>query len=147
MARGIGTDAAGGGAEFGSVPEWDLRDLYPGRDSPELARDLERAARDADAFADAYRGKLPGLTGAELGAAVAAYERLQETLERIMSYASLVYSGNVSDPEIGRFYQLMQEKTNDVSSTLLFFTLEINKLEDADLAEKLKAPALAHYRS
>lgn len=147
MARGIGTDAAGGGAEFGSVPEWDLRDLYPGRDSPELARDLERAARDADAFAAAYRGKLPGLTGAELGAAVAAYERLQETLERIMSYASLVYSGNVSDPEIGRFYQLMQEKTNDVSSTLLFFTLEINKLEDADLAEKLKAPALAHYRS
>ena len=146
MAREFATDVAGGRLEFGSVPEWDLRDLYPGRDSPELARDLERAAKDADAFAAAYRGKLPGLTGAELGAAVAAYERLQETLERIMSYASLVYSGNVSDPEIGRFYQLMQEKTNDVSSTLLFFTLEINKLEDADLAEKLNAPALAHYR-
>ena len=146
MAREFATDVAGGRREFGSVPEWDLRDLYPGRDSPELARDLERAAKDADAFAAAYRGKLPGLTGAELGAAVAAYERLQETLERIMSYASLVYSGNVSDPEIGRFYQLMQEKTNDVSSTLLFFTLEINKLEDADLAEKLNAPALAHYR-
>jgi oligoendopeptidase F len=146
MAKKFDTGAKSDRPEFGSVPEWDLRDLYPGRDSPELARDLGRVAKDADAFAAAYRGKLPGLTGAELGAAVAAYERLQETLERIMSYASLVYSGNVSDPEIGRFYQLMQEKTNDVSSTLLFFSLEINKLEDADLAEKLRAPALAHYR-
>jgi oligoendopeptidase F len=62
-----------------------------------------------------------------------------------MSYASLVYAGDVSDAEIGRFYQMMQERVTDIGSTLLFFTLELNKLEDADLAEKLKTPALAHY--
>ncbi|HMK68654.1 MAG TPA: M3 family metallopeptidase, partial [Stellaceae bacterium] len=134
------------GAALGPLPEWDLRDLYPGRDSPELARDLERAAREAAAFAASYQGKLKTLPGAELGAAVAAYERLQDLLERVMSYASLVYSGDVSDPEIGRFYQLMQEKTNDISSTLLFFTLELNKLEDTELEAKRAAPALAHYR-
>ena len=133
-------------AALGTLPEWDLRDLYPGRDSPELARDLERAAKDASAFAASYQGKLKLLSGAELGAAVAAYERLQDLLERIMSYASLIYSGDVSDPEIGRFYQLMQEKTNDIASTLLFFTLELNKLEDAELETKLREPALAHYR-
>ena len=133
-------------AALGTLPEWDLRDLYPGRDSPELARDLERAAKDASAFAASYQGKLKLLSGAELGAAVPAYERLQDLLERIMSYASLIYSGDVSDPEIGRFYQLMQEKTNDIASTLLFFTLELNKLEDAELETKLREPALAHYR-
>ena len=146
MTRNLATDATAARAEMGALPEWDLRDLYPGRDSPELARDLERAAKDAAAFAAAYKGKLPALSGEKLGAAVAAYERLQELLERIMSYASLIYSGDVSDPEIGRFYQLMQEKTNDIASTLLFFTLELNKLEDADLEAKLDAPALAHYR-
>jgi len=51
----------------------------------------------------------------------------------------------MSDAEIGRFYQMMQERVTDIGSTVLFFTLELNKLEDADLKEKLKAPALAHY--
>jgi len=146
MTRNLATDGAAARAEMGALPEWDLRDLYPGRGSPELARDLERAANDAAAFAAAYKGKLPALPGEELGAAVAAYERLQELLERIMSYASLVYSGDISDPELGRFYQLMQERTNDIASTLLFFALELNKLEDADLEAKLGAHALAHYR-
>ncbi len=130
---------------LGALPEWDLSDLYLGRDSPELKGDLERTATAAAAFQTAYRGKLAGCSGEALAAATAAYERLRETLERVMSYASLVYSADMSDPEIGRFFQTMQERTNDISTTLLFFTLEINKLEDADLAAKLKVPALARY--
>ena len=63
-----------------------------------------------------------------------------------MSYASLVHAGNLSDPEIGRFYQTMQERTNAVSTALLFFTLELNRLDDAELDAKLADPALAHYR-
>ena len=132
-------------SELGPLPEWDLSDLYPGRDSPALKRDLDAAAAGASAFAERYRGKLAGLSGDALGAALKEYERLRETLERVMSYAMLVYAGDVSDAEIGRFYQTMQERVTDIGTTLLFFTLELNKLEDADLAQKLKAPALAHY--
>jgi len=132
-------------SELGALPEWDLSDLYPGRDSPELTRALEGAGKEATEFAARYQGKLAALSGEALGQAVAAYERLRETLERVMSYASLVYAGDVSDSEIGRFYQMMQERVTDIGSTLLFFTLELNKLEDADLAAKLTSPALAHY--
>ena len=39
-------------------------------------------------------GGLAGLSGAALGAAIATYERLDETLGRIVSYASLVHAGN-----------------------------------------------------
>ena len=74
-----------------------------------------------------------------------SYEALQDVLGRIMSYAQLVHAGNMMDPEIGRFYQTTQERVTDISSDLLFFILELNKLEDADLAAKLKTPALAHY--
>ena len=63
-----------------------------------------------------------------------------------MSYASLVHAGNIADPEIGRFFQTMQEKINAVSTTLLFFALEINRLEDAEIEAKAADPALAHYR-
>ena len=131
--------------ELGPLPEWDLSDLYPGRDSPALKGALDGAAADAKAFAERYQGKLASLSGKALGSAIQEYERLRETLERVMSYASLIYAGDMSDAEIGRFYQMMQERVTDIGTTVLFFTLELNKLEDANLAEKLKAPALAHY--
>jgi oligoendopeptidase F len=130
---------------LGPLPEWNLDDLYPGRDSAALKRDLERSEADATAFRERCEGKLASLSGAALGGAIAAYERLQETLGRIMSYASLVYAGNMEDAEIGRFFQNMQEKVNRISTVLLFFTLELNRLEDRDLDEKLKAPELRRY--
>jgi oligoendopeptidase F len=131
---------------LGVLPEWDLSDLYPGPESEALARDLAELARDSEAFRERYEGRLAGLSGAELGAAVEAYERLQEKIGRIMSYASLVHAGNLADPEIGRFYQTMQERTNAISTALLFFTLELNRLEDAEIDAKLADPMLARYR-
>ena len=128
------------------LPEWDLSDLYPSRDSEVLARDLTRLADDAEAFRERYQGRLADLSGAALSPAVETYERLQEESGRIMSYASLVHAGNLADPEIGRFFQTMQERINAVSTTLLFFTLELNRVDDADLAAKETDPALARYR-
>jgi oligoendopeptidase F len=137
--------AAAPEAALGPLPEWDLGDLYPGRDSAELKRDLARTEADAGAFRERYEGKLQSLPGAALGAAIATYERLQETLGRIMSYAYLVYAGNMEDAEIGRFFQNMQEKVNAISTVLLFFTLELNRIEDRELEQKLGAAELAHY--
>src|SRR5438552_18667621 len=96
--------AATAAADLGPLPEWDLSDLYPGRDSPELARDLGELATQAAAFRARYEGRLAALTGADLGAAVAQYEKQQEVAGRIMSYAELVRAGNVADPEIARFF-------------------------------------------
>src|SRR6266853_4606123 len=135
-----------GRTALGTLPEWDLSDLYPGPESAPLAGDLAQLTSDAEAFRERCQGRLASLSGAELGAAVETYERLQEKIGRIMSYASLVHAGNLTDPEIGRFYQTMQERTNAISTTLLFFTLELNRLEDADLEAKEADPALARYR-
>ena len=128
------------------LPEWDLSDLYPGRDSEPLARDLAQLADDAEAFRERYQGRLADLSGAALGAAIETYEQLQEQSGRIISYASLVHAGDLADPEIGRFFQTMQERINTVSTTLLFFTLELNRLDDADLKAKEADPALTGYR-
>jgi oligoendopeptidase F len=128
------------------LPEWDLSDLYPGRDSEALKLDLVQLASDAQAFRERYQGHLADLSGAALGAAIETYERLQEQSGRIISYASLVHAGDLADPEIGRFFQTMQERINAVSTTLLFFTLELNRIDDADLAAKQADPALARYR-
>src|SRR5689334_21879327 len=95
--------------DLGHLPEWDLGDLYPGRDSPELRRDLDQSETEAKDFRGRYEGKLAALQGAALGEAIAGFERLQERLGRIVSYASLVYAGDMADAEIGRFFQNTQE--------------------------------------
>jgi len=129
----------------GTLPEWDLSDLYPGPDSSMLTGDLARLIDDAAAFHQRYEGKLADLSGAELGVAVETYEGMQELSGRILSYASLLHAGNLADPDIGRFYQTILERTNTISTRLLFFTLELNRLDDAILEAKEADPALAHY--
>ncbi|HJU15357.1 MAG TPA: M3 family oligoendopeptidase [Stellaceae bacterium] len=129
-----------------ALPEWDLSDLYPGRDSAALAHDLASLAADADSFRAAFAGRLADLSGAELGAAVARYEDLQERAGRLTSYASLVRAGDLADPEIGRFFQTIEERVNAAETALLFFTLELNRLDEDTLDAKLADPALARYR-
>ena len=130
----------------GPLPVWDLSDLYAGREDPKLEADLVAIERDAKAFRERYFDKLAGMDGAALGEGVAAFEKIEERLGRIMSFAELTYSGNQSDPLIAKFFQTMQERVNAISTNILFFTLEMNRLEDADLARKLKAPELARYQ-
>ena len=64
-----------------------------------------------------------------------------------MSYAQLVYAGNMADPEIGKFYQSCQERVTGISSALVFFVLELNQIEDAALAERLKTPCSGALRT
>ena len=128
-----------------TLPNWDLTDLYPGMDSPELAAELDGAEADAKEFAKTYQGKIAGLSGKRLGEAIAAYERIDERLSKSMSYAGLIYAGDNEDPAIGKFYQGITERVNGITVDLIFFTLELNRIEDFDLKQKMADPALAHY--
>ena len=53
---------------LGALPEWNLADLYPAIDAPELKRDLDRADADCVAFEEAYKGKLAALAAARTAA-------------------------------------------------------------------------------
>jgi oligoendopeptidase F len=131
--------------DLGNLPEWDLTDLYPAPDSPKLEQDLTAAEAAAKAFHAAYNGRLSEVSGDELGEAIAEYERIGEVIYRAMSYAQLLYAGNQTDPERGRFYQGMQERVTEISANTLFFTLEINRLDDDVLAAKLGAEKAKRY--
>ena len=133
------------GQDLGTLPTWDLSDLYPGPDSAALKSDLEKVGKDVRSFNERYKGRLESLDGGAFGAAIVTYEAIQEITGRIMSYAQLVYSGNVADPEVGKFYQTMRERVTAISTDLIFFTLEINELDDAVFDAKLKAPETAKY--
>ncbi|GLQ06510.1 M3 family oligoendopeptidase [Sneathiella chinensis] len=133
-------------AALTNLPEWDLEDLYPSRTSAELKDDLRKVADGAKAFAEKYKGRVTELDGAGLGTAIAEYEELEEVMGRIMSYAYLVYAGDMSDPDIGKFFQTMQEKITLVSTDLLFFTLDINLIAEDRLLGLYEDATLARYR-
>ncbi len=135
---------------LGAMPEWRLEHLYPAMDSAAFAADLKRSAEEAAAFAEAYRGKLADLLAAEDGAArlheaIRRYEALEDLMGRVMSYAGLIYAGDTTDPRRGKFYGDAQEKMTAASSDLLFFTLELNRIDDATLDAAMRREPLSHY--
>ena len=137
--------------DLGALPEWRLQDLYEGMDSPRFAADLERAEQEAKLFAAAYRGKIAEIAaepdaGETLAVAVKAYESLQDLTGRIMAYASLLYASDTSNPAIAKFYGDAQERVTALAGDLLFFELELNRLDDSKLTGAMAAPALGHYR-
>ena len=136
-------------AKLGDLPEWNLKDLYPALDSPEAKRDLDLADSECAAFEQDFKGRLAELAagaGGGLAKAVARYEAIDDRLGRLMSYASLMYAGNTTDPARAKFFGDVQERITAASLHLLFFTLELNRIDDAQLEAAMRDPALGHYR-
>jgi oligoendopeptidase F len=133
-------------AELGDLPRWDLSDLYAGPECEALQSDLKDARDRARALSESHAGKVASLDGAALGQLIADYEAVQEILGRLTSYAYLRYCTNMEDSETARFFQNLSEAATDISSDLLFLTLELNRIDDDDLTARLAAAPLAHYR-
>ena len=137
--------------ELGPLPVWDLSALYAGMDAPAVRRDLDAAEAEAIAFENAYKGRLEGLArgksaGADLADALLRYEKLEDLLGRLASFAGLVYAGDTTDPVRAKFYGDIQEKITAISSHLLFFTLELNRIDDGLIDQAMAEPRLGHYR-
>jgi oligoendopeptidase F len=135
-------------ADLGPMPAWDLTDLYPSPTSAAVQDDLAKAAAEARAIKERYQGKLVALggDGAALAQAIAAYERLSDTIGKLGSYAGLLYAADTSDPAKAKFYGDIQEKITAITTDLIFFELELNRIDDAALARALELPALARYK-
>jgi oligoendopeptidase F len=128
-----------------------LADLYAGLDDPAIKRDLDRADADCVAFEEGYKGRLDAMArsaqaGASLAAALSAYEAIDDLIGRLGSYAGLVHAGNTVDPARTKFYGDVQERLTAASTHLLFFTLELNRIDDALIEAAMADPAFGHYR-
>ncbi len=144
-------NAATASTALGNLPTWKLSDLYPSADSPEYKAALEKAQEGAKAFEAKWKGKLQAaaeLTGEKgLGAALKEYEALDDLLGRIGSFAGLTYFSDTSNPANGKIYGDAQSKLTDLSAHLLFFALELNRIDDAVIDAAIANDALtAHYK-
>src|SRR6201746_1629892 len=133
------------------LPEWNLADLYSGIDAPEIARDLEKMDADCVAFETDYKGKLAENAAGEDGGrwltgAVRRYEAIDDLAGRLGAYAGLVHAGDSVDPAISKFYGDVSERITAASVHLLFFGLELNRVDDTVIERAMQTPELGHYR-
>jgi oligoendopeptidase F len=135
--------------KLGALPEWNLADLYPAMESPALKADLEKADADCAAFEKDFKGRLATLASGEpaaLGAAVKRYEAIEDLLGRLGSFSGLLYAGNTADPAIAKFYGDMNERLTAAYLHLLFFTLELNRVDEKVIEAAMAERSLSHYR-
>ncbi|WP_420394383.1 M3 family oligoendopeptidase [Acuticoccus sp.] len=145
------TAERGRAAALGALPQWDLSDFYAGPDAPELAADLAGLAEDARAFEGRYKGRLADLVaadggGTDLAEALRAYEALEDRAGRLGSYASLLYATDTANPTFAKSYGDVADRLTALSSHLLFFPLELNRIDDAMMDRALEDEGAAHYR-
>lgn len=128
------------------LPSWDLSDLYPSPDSPELKNDLDRARSKVEIFATNWQGNLENASGQEIAMAIDLYQEVSEILGRIGSYAQLIFATDSTDAKSAQFYQYINEQITSISTKTLFFTLELNRISEESMQEKLENSALLSWK-
>lgn len=138
--------------ELGDLPSWNLDDLYKGKDSDAFEKDQAWTKSASEQFEARWKGNLGDATRKSgddgLGAAIREYEQIEEVMGRMASYAGLLYFSNTLDTQNAKFYGDMQAHITDASAHLIFFTLELNRIDEKDIANGIKNDELtAHYKS
>ncbi|MBV2358211.1 M3 family oligoendopeptidase [Thalassococcus sp. CAU 1522] len=146
-ARLFDANASAKGKDLGKLPEWNLSDLYPAPDAPALTADLDWLEAECRAFAADYEGKMADLDAAGFLTAILRHEKIETKAGRVMSFAGLRYYQHTTDAARAKFLSDTQEKITNFTTPLVFFTLELNRLDDALLDGWMAENAeLARYR-
>jgi oligoendopeptidase F len=127
--------------------EWNLNDLFVSPDDPMIEQVLTDVEAKARLFQEKYKGRIhsPDLTAETLATAIREFEAISNQSAKPGNYASLRYSADTSDQTRGAFLQKMMERGTQLSLLLLFFELELAKVEDNKIADLLSYPELSVY--
>lgn len=127
---------------------WDLSALFQSIDDPKIAQTWERLQKVAKEFEAKYRGKInsDGLTPALLLSALKEAESLTQEAAKPITYASLLYAGDASNPAFGAFIAKQMEEASALSVATLFFELELQAAPDGAMERCLQDDTLSPYR-
>jgi oligoendopeptidase F len=135
-----------------TIPEWNLADLYAGRDDPKIEIDLA-AAKAANDELVKMKGRFTSLRGDPLHLGelldhgINLYETATNGLWGVGAYASLAASTARDDAAWAKFEGDLRARSSQIAAESLYFTLELNQLEDNEIEMAFKAhPPAARWR-
>jgi oligoendopeptidase F len=127
-----------------ALPEWNLTDLYVGREDPRIETDMAAAKVANDELASLEGLFLqaraePERLGLLIDRGIRLYEQATNSLWSVGAYAGLASSVAKDDPAWSKFEGDLRARSAGIAAESLFFTLELNKLEDSEIEAALKA--------
>ncbi len=127
---------------------WDLSALFSGMDDPRIEEIWITSQKQAQLFAETYRGKIdsPDLTAIVLASALREIEAIYNQVAKPLCYSSLLFATDSASPEVGAFMQKQREKATGLSVVLMFLELELQAVSEPVLKPVLSAPELDNYR-
>ena len=132
---------------LGNLPKWDLSDLYKAEDDPELNKDLDWLRKACSNFAEDYQGKLDKLGAMGLLDAVERHQAIEVVAGKLMSFAGLRYYELTTDAQRTKFMSDMQDKVTKLTTPLVFYGLEFNRISGDRIASLLSEDSgLARYK-
>jgi oligoendopeptidase F len=132
--------------KISNLPTWNLSDFYSSIKDKKISNDLKKIEQDAKKFTEEFSGKITKINASQLFTAIKKYEEIAEKIGKISSYSYLIYASDLSNQTHLSFYQNTSEALNKFESQLVFFTLELNKIDEKKLATLLKNSDLKKYQ-
>lgn len=120
-----------------NLPSWDLSDLYQNINDPKINIDLAQYQKNCLEFEAKYKGKIAKLSKQDLIHAIREYEKNRSLMLRFGNFADLNVSTQFTNKEALAFAQNVEERITDYSKVLIFFGLEINKIDEAKFEDIL----------
>lgn len=125
-----------------NVPEWNLSDFYSSPKDKRISLEIKNIEKASEKFSKDFVGKISKLSPSQLLKAIQTYEKISEQIGKISSYSYLIYAADLSNQANISFYQNTSETLSKFESQLIFFTLELNKIDE----KKLKSSELKKYQ-
>ncbi len=129
-----------------NTPTWNLADFYSSISDQKIASDLQKIATKTAEFSKKFETKISELNAKKLAEAISQYEEISELIGKISSYSYLIYASDLSDEKNIAFHQNICEKLSKFEADLVFFTLELNDVEDAQMKALTKSEQLKKYQ-
>ena len=130
---------------LGDLPVWDLSDLYKSHNDKKLSSDIKEVKSISKTFIEKYKGNLEQLNSSQLNEAINYYERINQILGKLYSYASLSFAINTDKAEYGQHYQKIKELGSEIYAQLVFFELEIMNLNKQSSQDHLASNYLKKW--
>ena len=145
-------DSQAGQTRSDALPIWTLDDLYLGRNDPKIDQDLAAAALANQALVELKGGFIAARANPQrlallIQSGMRLYEEATDKLWAVGAYAGLAASTARDDPEWARFEADIRSRSLAISAESLFYSLELNQLEEWEIEAALRAdPALERWR-
>ena len=116
-----------------TLPNWNLKKFYVNIDDNKISKDLKVLSKKSKNFSNDFRNKLGSLKASQLIDSLKDFEKIQEIIQKIQSFAYLSYCTNQLDEKNKKFYQQVEEKISEIEKNLIFYGIELNKLSTKQL--------------